>query len=374
MEPGKFELNRRRAATMSLTEEQLKGAQGYNAQSGGQRWIRADLPDDALRAAGEGTAEFALRVGALQLEEEIYQDGKLGPRTLQALIERRIEADVATVEKSIALGWWTPGQAWPDAAAIAAVSPPTPGESLDAYLDRQGCPHFGAYELTRLPLWARNVEPVREDWPNIIPTLRLAEILRHEIGADPLLVLSGYRPRRYNKAIGGAKGSLHPAFRSLQLGLDAENTASEAQQRRLFEVAARLFAFYGQALKMGLGFYSPKRGSQVTIDTGYGVRAWQSDYVKAVVGELGLKMPSPPAPAVPAATPATGGPPVAGNTAPPANEGEVPVTVFRAAREHQLGGLVRIDGGMGSRYFVFDKGTVQYNVLEQKVVEVKPAG
>lgn len=350
---------------MSLTEDQLKSAQDYNARSGGQRWIRADLPDDALRDAGEGTPEFALRVAALQIEEEIYQDGKLGPRTFQALIERRIEAEVATAEKALTLGWWSPGQAWPDAAVIAAVSPPALGESLDAYLDRQGCPHFSAYELTRLPLWARNVEPVREDWPNIIPTLRLAEILRHELGDDPLLVLSGYRPRRYNKAIGGAKGSLHPTFRSLQLGLDLENTASEAQQRKLHEVAARLFAFYGQALKMGLGLYAPKRGSQITIDTGYGVRTWQSDYVKAVVAELGLKMPSPPLPT---------SPPVGGNTAPPAIDGEVPVAVLKAAREHKFGGLVRIDGAMGSRYYVFDKGTVQYSNLEQKVVEVKPAG
>ena len=346
---------------MSLTEEQLKKAQEYNAKSGGQRWIRADLPDDVLRALVETTPEFALRVAALQIEEEIYQDGKLGPRTLQALIERRIEAEVATREAAAALGWWTPGQDWPEASAIAAVTPPTVGESLDAYLDRHGCPHFSAFELTRLPRWARNVEPVREDWPNIVPTLRLAEILRHEIGADPLMVLSGYRPRRYNKAIGGAKGSLHPSFRSLQLGLDVENTASEAQQRKLYEVAARLFAFYGQALKVGLGFYSPKRGTQITIDCGYGVRTWQSDHVKAVVTELGLKMPSAP---VAAAPPVVAAPAVTGDS--------VPQVVFMAAREQKLGGLVRVDSAAGSRYYVFDKGTVQYSAVEQRVVEVKP--
>lgn len=354
---------------MSLTEEQLKSAQEYNAKSSGQRWIRVDLPDDALRGAGEGTPEFALRVAALQLDEEIYQDGKLGARTFQALIERRIEVEVATGETALSFGWWAPGEAWPDAKGIAAVAPPALGESLDAYLVRQGCPHFGAYELTRLPLWARNIEPVRDDWPNIIPTLRLAEIVRRELGDDPLLVLSGYRPRRYNKAIGGAKGSLHPAFRSLQLGLDLENAASEAKQRRLHEVAARLFAFYGQALKMGLGFYAPKRGSQITIDTGYGVRAWQSDYVSAVVSELGLKMLSPP---VPATSPA-GAPPAGGHTAPPASTSDVPMAVLGAAREHRLGGLVRIDGAMGSRYYVFDKGTVQYSNVEQRVVEVKSA-
>ncbi|MEP7122899.1 MAG: D-Ala-D-Ala carboxypeptidase family metallohydrolase [Byssovorax sp.] len=343
---------------MSLTEDQLKSAQDYNAKSGGQRWIRADLPDEALRAVEEDTPDFALRVAAIQVEEEIYQDGKLGPRTFQALIERRIEGEVATAEAAIALPWWTSTDAWPAAEALADVSPPVLGESLDAYLDRQGCPHFSAYDLTRLPLWSRNVEPVREDWAGIIPALRLAEILRHELGGTPLLVLSGYRPRRYNKAVGGAKSSYHPWFRSVQLGLDLENGASDAQQRRLYEVAAKLFAFYGQALKMGLGFYAPKRGSQITIDTGSTVRTWQSGYVSAVVAELGLKMPSPPAPAVQA-------PPVVS---------EVPLVVLQAAREHKLGGLVRIDGGMGSRYYVFDKGVVQYSALEHKVIEVKMGG
>jgi uncharacterized protein YcbK (DUF882 family) len=347
---------------MSLTEEQLKKAQEYNATSGGQRWIRAELPEDSLRALVEGTPEFALRVAAIQVEEEIYLDGKLGPRTLQALIERRIEGEVAAREAAATLGWWTPGHDWPAASALAEVTPATAGETLDAYLLRHGCPHFTAFELTRLPRWARNVEPVREDWPNIIPALRLTEILRHELGADPLMVLSGYRPRRYNKAIGGAKGSLHPSFRSLQLGLDVENTASEAQQRKLHEVAARLFAFYGQALKMGLGFYAPRRGTQITIDCGYGVRTWQSDHVKAVVAELGLKMPGAPAAAAPAAV----------DPAPAVTGDSVPQVVFMAAREHQLGGLVRVDGAAGSRYYVFDKGTVQYSAIEQRVVEVKP--
>ncbi len=347
---------------MSLTEDQVKKAQEYNAKSGGQRWVRASLPDEALRALVEGTPEFALRVAAIQIEEEIYQDGKLGPRTLQALIERQIEAEVTAQEGEASLGWWSPGSDWPEAKEIAAVSLPALSESLDAYLDRHGCPHFSAFELTRLPRWARNVEPVREDWPNIIPTLRLAEILRHEIGADPLMVLSGYRPRRYNKVIGGAKGSLHPSFRSLQLGLDAENSASEAQQRQLYEVAARLFAFYGQALKVGLGFYTSKRGAQITIDCGYGVRTWQSDYVKAVVGELGLKMPSAP----------VAGAPPGGDAAPVVTENGAPQVVFKAARENKLGALVRIEGAAGSRYYVFEKGVVQYSAVSRKLIGVLP--
>lgn len=340
---------------MGLDEDQVKKAQAYNAKLNGQRWRAADLPDDALRAADPGSPEFALRVAALQGEEEMRADGMLGPRTLQALIERRIEEEVARGEQSRAVDWWTPGEDWPEASRVADAPPPLARESLDAYLARMGCPHYSAFELTRLVRWATNVEPLREDWPNIVPTLRLAEILRHELGGGPLFVLSAYRPRRYNTAIGGTKGSLHPYFRSIHLGLDDENAASEEQQRRFYEIAARLFVFYGKDLKVGLGFYAPKRGTQITIDTGFAVRSWQSDHVKAVVAELGLSMPS--------ATPAP-------TEAPPPAGGGVPHAVFEAAREAKLGGLVSIEGAMGSRYYKFDKGVVHYSAVDQKVVEV----
>ena len=38
--------------------------------------------------------------------------------------------------------------------------------------------------------------------------------------------------------------------------------------------------------------YTPKRGDRVSIDTGFALRSWQSDYVKAVLAELGLPLPS----------------------------------------------------------------------------------
>jgi uncharacterized protein YcbK (DUF882 family) len=105
-------------------------------------------------------------------------------------------------------------------------------------------------------------------------------------------VQSGYRPRRYNKAIGGAKNSQHIAFRALYLSLDSEQAKDEARQRRLYEVAAKLFAKYGAELKMGLGFYTPKRGTSVSIDTGFAARTWNADYVKVVLKELGLPVPA----------------------------------------------------------------------------------
>lgn len=278
---------------MSLTPEQIKKAQDYNTKIEDKRWKHADLPDDELVRLAVASPEFAARVAAIQVEEELREDGSLGPRTLQALIERQIEREIAAEEKGpVDLGWWTTGAPWPEAAAILAVAAPLVAESLDKYLQRMGVRHFSAYELTRAAKWRRNVEPIREDWPNIVPTARLAELLRHELGGDPLVIAAGYRPRRYNTLVGGAKKSQHLTFRALLLELETDEATSDKEPRRLYEVSARLFARYGKELKMGLGFYTPHRGSRVSIDTGFGLRTWQSSYVKDVLAELALPFPA----------------------------------------------------------------------------------
>lgn len=342
---------------MSLSPENIEKAREYNKKIAGQRWKAEDLQDDELRRLAVDSPEFAARVAAIQVEEELFEDGKLGPRTLQALIERRVEQEVSAEQAARpSLGWWTPGEEWPAAAQITTVSPPLAGESLDAYLDRMGCPNFSAWEVTRLQRWRRNVEPLRDDWARIIPTLRLAEILRHEIGQSPLLVLSGYRPRRYNRAIGGAKNSQHVAFRALFLSLDVEEIEGDALPRKLYEVAARLFSHYGVDLKMGLGFYTPKRGTRISIDSGFALRDWQSDHVRAVLGDLGLTPPSLEGPSA-KSRPWTG----AG----------LPQLVFDAAQERKLGQLTGVDAGAGSRHYSFERGVVHYSPADRRILEVK---
>ncbi len=42
---------------------------------------------------------------------------------------------------------------------------------------------------------------------------------------------------------------------------------------------------------MGLGFDAPKREPTVSIDTGFALRSWQGDHVKAVLTELSLPLP-----------------------------------------------------------------------------------
>jgi uncharacterized protein YcbK (DUF882 family) len=278
---------------MSLSPEQVAKAQEYNTKFEGQRWwSHPDLPEP-LASLEVGSAEFAAQVAAWQVEEELFEDGMLGPRTWQALVERRLEEEVVKEQSGPQdLGFWVQGAPWPEASVLRDASPRLVGESLDKYLHRMGIRHFAAYELTRLPKWHRNVEPLREDWPNIVPALRLAEILRYELGSHPLVTLSGYRPRRYNVSIGGAKNSQHVRFRALHLSLDAERAENEAQRRRLYEVSARLFSRYGAELKMGLGFYAPERGDRVSLDTGFATRSWNGEHVKGVLGQLGLAYPS----------------------------------------------------------------------------------
>jgi hypothetical protein len=280
------------ARSMSLTPEQIADAQKYNPKIDGQRWAHATLPDETLRSLAVDSAEFAERVAALQAEEGIYQDGKLGPRTLQALIEREIALEVKAEQSGPAdLGWWKVGDPWPAAARIGDAPQALAGESLDKYLRRMGVRHWSSYELTRVPGWQRNIEPIREDWQRIVPTLRLAEILRHELGGYPLITASAYRPRRYNTEVGGAPNSQHLTFRAVLLALDTERAEREDQQRLLYEVAARLFSDYAADLKMGLGFYTPMRGVRISIDTGFALRTWQADHVRRVIADLNLPLP-----------------------------------------------------------------------------------
>ena len=62
-------------------------------------------------------------------------------------------------------------------------------------------------------------------WPNILPTLKQADALRHFFGA-PLRILSAYRTPEYNKSIDGASRSFHTKFMALDL-TPVKNTPDE---------------------------------------------------------------------------------------------------------------------------------------------------
>jgi hypothetical protein len=97
------------------------------------------------------------------------------------------------------------------------------------------------------------VEPPREDWPAIVPTLR---ILRDAVipVTGPLCVVSGYRTSAYNASEGGAKASKHMGFH----GVDVL-PAREWTRAALHGALKRLHVRVGPSRKMGLGLYSGVR-------------------------------------------------------------------------------------------------------------------
>lgn len=114
-----------------------------------------------------------------------------------------------------------------------------------------------------------NVEfavPPAELRPNMPPTLRLVARLRDEGILDPSMARSVYRDAAMNACAGGSARSRHLQNRAIDFDLPERGDNVE-----------RLCAFWrehGQALEMGLGFYTP---TAIHIDTA-GYRTWGGDH------------------------------------------------------------------------------------------------
>lgn len=139
--------------------------------------------------------------------------------------------------------------------------------AFGAYLTANGIEHFRAYELCDVGREKKDAEggvvatlkaPPVELWPNIIPTVRVAEWIRMRCGT-PIDVNSGYRDPDYNEAVGGAAKSRHVAF-----------SAMDICDRRIGPAGiARMLEEHPEAPKMGIGVYP----TFVHIDTrGYKAR------------------------------------------------------------------------------------------------------
>lgn len=123
-------------------------------------------------------------------------------------------------------------------------------EKFQALLQKEGIRHFTARELftkgasdARLHL---NTDPPEALWHNIIPTVKVLDLLRERVGG-PIQILSAYRSPAYNRAIGGAPLSQHVQFRACDIRSDA------ATPSRLYNILLALRtegAFSG-----GLGRY-----------------------------------------------------------------------------------------------------------------------
>lgn len=119
-------------------------------------------------------------------------------------------------------------------------------EGMTALLESHGIEHFTAKELCPAGKVRRGVvlqEPPAELWPNIIPTLKIADAARNHFG-KPYHVNSAYRSASYNRAV-GSTSRRHVEFYALDGWIEGTDT---------WELYEWLMA-HPQADIMGLGWY-----------------------------------------------------------------------------------------------------------------------
>lgn len=152
-------------------------------------------------------------------------------------------------------------------------------KEFEKFVDALGLRHFRGAEFT--PYWSRtrgrvkNAAPPAAVWPNIVPTLLIADELRERCG-KALTVLSSYRSPAYNRAVGGEPNSFHMRFMALDLtcgGLDAERLhkiAAGIRGTHVFRVGNETFKWNG-----GLGLYV--QSNFIHIDCRAGKADWKGN-------------------------------------------------------------------------------------------------
>ena len=108
--------------------------------------------------------------------------------------------------------------------------------------------------------------PPREQWPHMLPTLRVVRQLQADGLMDAGRMASGYRDATLNRCAGGSSRSRHASNNALDFDLPE----SPDNVRRLCDYWRK----QGPALKLGLGFYTNTR---IHLDTS-GFRTWGSDH------------------------------------------------------------------------------------------------
>lgn len=125
------------------------------------------------------------------------------------------------------------------------------------FIDSLGLPNFTSRDFE--PLWkrvkkgVRNSPPPQELWPNIVPTLVVAQAIRDKLGK--IYVTSAYRSPDYNRACGGERQSYHMSFDALDL------IAKESTNRKLWATAMGM---------RGKKFRNPLTGKFFTYAGGIG--------------------------------------------------------------------------------------------------------
>ena len=163
-------------------------------------------------------------------------------------------------------------QAMGPASHTLEVRDPEPGEGYQDFIAWHGIRHFTAAEVTLFRREARHVEPPRPMWRNIVPTLRICDELREELG-HPLAVGNGFRNNAYNAKVGGRPSSRHLYNQAIDLDLPTAHRGP-GHRRKFADAIGRLWHEHADALRMGVGFYQAEP-TRAHIDTGHRARFWE---------------------------------------------------------------------------------------------------
>ena len=144
--------------------------------------------------------------------------------------------------------------------------------------------------------------PPREDWPNIVPVLRL---VRDQIVpvVGQVEVVSSYRTLDFNACVGGASKSRHLGFSAIDLIVPGQGDS-----RALFTKLCAIHAQIGPRTNFGLGAYfdpdalKPNTVGRFHVDVS-GFRSWGYSKHAASSGCRFLVTNPAPAPSNPAAAP-----------------------------------------------------------------------
>lgn len=107
--------------------------------------------------------------------------------------------------------------------------------------------------------------PPRDQWPAMVPTLRLVDALKSEGYLQGAVAVSAYRDAVFNACEGGSTRSRHMA----NTALDFDSLATGEQDR-----LCAWWKIHGKRHGFGLGFYGQDR---IHVDTA-GHRTWGHDY------------------------------------------------------------------------------------------------
>lgn len=115
--------------------------------------------------------------------------------------------------------------------------------------------------------------PPREQWDNLVPTLKVLDRLHKEGILSTLELTSVYRDPELNACAGGSLGSKHV----LNAAVDIRLLGEQASPMGRAETQAKLCRFWqenGESLNLGMGLYPT---GQIHIDT-QGYRTWGVDH------------------------------------------------------------------------------------------------